>query len=99
MVINELCTNAVKYGALSSDAGGVEISSTVDPLRDQFRLRWTERGGPLVNRPKQRSFGTKLIEHSFVRQLGGEAQLSFAPSGVVCVLDIPMTSLKPETRS
>jgi two-component sensor histidine kinase len=45
--------------------------------------------------PTRRSFGSKLIEHSFVRQLQGEAQLTFAPSGVVCALDIPLASLKP----
>ena len=95
MVLNELCTNAVKYGALSVPDGRVEITATVDDSSKQFRLRWEERGGPSVKEPTRRSFGTRLIEHSFVRQLQGEAQLTFEPSGVVCVLDIPTASLKP----
>jgi two-component sensor histidine kinase len=45
--------------------------------------------------PTHRSFGTHLIEQSFVSQLRGKAKLSFQPSGVVCELDIPLASLKP----
>lgn len=95
MVLNELCTNAVKYGALSTAQGRVEITAIVDAPREQFQLRWAEKGGPIVQPPTRRSFGTKLIEQSFVRQLNGEAHLSFAPSGLVCVLDIPLVSIKP----
>lgn len=95
MVLNELCTNAVKYGALSNKAGGVEITADVNDLLNQVRLVWTERGGPRVETPTRRSFGTKLIEQSFVRQLNGEARLSYEPDGVVCVLDIPLASLVP----
>jgi two-component sensor histidine kinase len=95
MVLNELCTNAAKYGALSNAGGRVEITALLDESRTQFRLTWTEKGGPTVDAPTRRSFGTRLIEHSFVRQLNGEARLSFEPSGVVCVLDIPLASLRP----
>ncbi|MFZ3226920.1 MAG: sensor histidine kinase, partial [Xanthobacteraceae bacterium] len=95
MVLNELCTNAVKYGALSNATGRVEITSTIDDSQKLFRLKWAESGGPTVAIPTRRSFGSRLIEHSFVRQLQGEAQLTFEPSGVVCVLDIPLAALKP----
>ncbi len=95
MVLNELCTNAVKYGALSNASGRVEITAAVDDPQQQFRLTWTERDGPPVRAPTRRSFGTRLIEHSFVNQLKGQSQLTFEPSGVVCVLDIPLESLKP----
>ena len=95
MVLNELCTNATKYGALSNASGRVEIAATVDESRTQFRLSWTEREGPPVHPPTRRGFGTRLIEHSFVRQLQGEAHLTFQPSGVVCLLDIPLASLRP----
>ncbi len=94
MVLNELCTNAVKYGALSNATGRVEITSTVDDAQKLFRLKWAESGGPTVALPTHRSFGSRLIEHSFVRQLNGEAELRFEPSGVVCVLDIPLAALK-----
>ncbi len=96
MVLNELGTNAVKYGALSNADGRVEISAAVNMTGGNFRLRWVETGGPPVETPKRTSFGTRLIEHSFVSQLQGKAHLSFEPTGVVCVLDIPVASLKPQ---
>jgi two-component sensor histidine kinase len=95
MVLNELCTNATKYGALSNANGRVEISATVDEPRKRFRLRWAESGGPTVHLPTHRSFGAQLIEHSLVSQLQAEAQLTFDPSGVVFLLDIPLASLRP----
>jgi two-component sensor histidine kinase len=96
MVLNELCTNAVKYGALSNATGHVEITATVDESQNMFRLRWVESGGPTVAMPAHRSFGSRLIEHGFVRQLNGEAELKFEPSGVACALDIPLAALKPK---
>jgi two-component sensor histidine kinase len=76
--------------------GGVySISAAVDDAQKQFRLKWTESGGPPVRAPNHRSFGSRLIEHSFVSQLQGKANLAFEASGVVCTLDIPLASLKP----
>jgi two-component sensor histidine kinase len=99
IVLNELCTNAVKYGALSNATGRVAITSAIDSSQKLFRLKWAESGGPTVTTPTRRSFGSRLIEHSFVRQLHGEAQLTFEPSGVVCVLDIPLASLtRPQSN-
>jgi two-component sensor histidine kinase len=51
MAINELWTNAAKYGALSRPGGRVEITAETDELQNQFCLRWRERGGPLVRPP------------------------------------------------
>ena len=50
MILNELCTNAVKYGALSMvfTGGRVDITATVYDLAPQFLLRWGESGGPAV---------------------------------------------------
>jgi two-component sensor histidine kinase len=94
MVLNELCTNALKYGALSTPEGRVAITASVDDAQERFRLTWTESEGPIVRVPTRRSFGSRLIERSFVGQLQGEAKLTFEPSGVVCILDIPLASLK-----
>ena len=91
MVLHELCTNAVKYGALSNPTA---ITATVDDALKQFRLKWAESGGPAVRAPSHRSFGSRLIEHSFVSQLQGKANLAFEALGVVCTLDIPLASLK-----
>jgi two-component sensor histidine kinase len=95
MILNELCTNAVKYGALSNASGCVGISSAVDVLKERFVFKWVETGGPPVQIPTRQSFGTRLIEQGFVGELGGEAHLSYEPSGVVCKLDIPLVALIP----
>jgi two-component sensor histidine kinase len=94
MVLNELCTNAVKYGALSCAAGRVEINATLSAGHDRFVLTWTESGGPAVQKPTRRSFGSKLIEHAFVAQLEAQARLSFDPRGVVYELEVPLAALK-----
>jgi two-component sensor histidine kinase len=54
MVLNELSTNAVKYGALSNPTGRVQITALVDDARGQFRLKWAESGGPPVRPPSHR---------------------------------------------
>ena len=97
MILNELCTNAVKYGALSNASGCVAISAAIDASNKRFGFSWVEMGGPSVQIPTHQSFGTRLIEQGFVGELRGEAHLSFEPSGVVCHLDIPLASLLPAT--
>ena len=100
LVLNELCTNAVKYGSLSSPAGRVEIDASVDDDGEHFVLAWAEKNGPAVEKPKRRSFGATLIEHAFVAQLNGEARLDFEPAGVRYRLEVPMAVLlqaQPET--
>ncbi len=93
MILSELCTNAVKYGALSNANGCVAISAAIDVSKERFGFSWVETGGPSVQIPKHHSFGTRLIEQGFVGELRGEAHLSFEPSGVVCNLDIPLASV------
>ena len=95
MVIHELCTNAVKYGALSARAGHVSISWAVsqdDPKR--FKLRWKERGGPTVREPSRKSFGSRLVEQALPGQLHGEARLLFEPDGVSCEVNIPLSVMQ-----
>jgi two-component sensor histidine kinase len=48
MSLNELCTNAIKFGALSNETGRVNITSTVDETTQLFALTWAETGGPTV---------------------------------------------------
>jgi two-component sensor histidine kinase len=76
MVIHELCTNAVKHGALSVPDGCVSISWTA--VDGRFKLHWKESGGPLVEVPSRQSFGSRLIEQALPGQLSGEARLRFA---------------------
>ena len=87
--LNELCTNAVKYGALSNATGRIDITSTVDEETQLFTLRWTETGGPAVNAPTRHSFGTRLLG-ALATQLHGEVRLRYEPAGVEYQLSIPL---------
>jgi two-component sensor histidine kinase/CheY-like chemotaxis protein len=92
MTLNELCTNTTKFGALSTAAGRVDISWTIDDAKQRLRLTWTEKGGPPVQRPTRRSFGTRMME-SLGQQLNGQVQLTYDPSGFVYFLDVPLGSI------
>jgi two-component sensor histidine kinase len=93
MTFNELCTNTTKFGALSVPAGRVDISWTIDEPKQRLRLVWTERGGPAVQPPARRSFGTRMME-SLGHQLNGQVQLAYEPSGFVYSLDVPLSSIR-----
>ncbi|MBM2576036.1 GAF domain-containing protein [Jannaschia sp. Os4] len=81
LVIHEMMTNSCKYGALSVPEGRVEVS--LDREEDgALTIRWRDRFGPVVRAPTRRGFGTTLIERSIPYELKGEAELSFAPTGV-----------------
>ena len=99
LLLNELCTNAVKYGALSSPAGRVEIDASVDGGGGHFLLAWQELNGPAVKKPTRRSFGSTLIEHAFVAQLNGKARLDFDPAGVQYRLEVPLAVLRAQISS
>jgi two-component sensor histidine kinase len=93
MSLNELCTNAVKYGALSNSRGTIEITSTIDKAAKQFTLTWTEQGGPPVREPARRGFGSRLIGR-LAAELHGDVRVRYEPAGVVYKLDIPLTALR-----
>jgi len=88
MALHELATNAAKYGALSNQAGQVDVSWQVlgDRHTGRVRLKWNERGGPPVEKPRRKGFGSRLIERSVAHELG-EARIDYRPSGVVCVFE------------
>ena len=88
MAMHELGTNAVKYGALSKDAGRVDVSWSVNNGR--MRIEWRESGGPPVTPPERRGFGSRLVERGLAGEMGGTAQIAFDPAGVVCVIEAPM---------
>lgn len=93
MTLNELCTNTTKFGALSVPAGRVAISWTVDEDTRSLNLKWMETGGPIVNAPTRRSFGTRMME-SLGNQLSGQVQLAYHPSGFVYELVAPLSAFK-----
>ena len=87
LVLHELATNAVKYGALSCEAGRVVLGWTYDPSTEALRLTWAEAGGPAVSPPTRRGFGSRLIERAVRSDLQGRAEMTYDPSGLVCVMD------------
>jgi two-component sensor histidine kinase len=95
LTIHELCTNAIKYGALSNDSGTISIQwhlegSGHDPV---LLLVWTEQGGPAVQAPLKRGFGTRMIERALASDLKARVQISFEEQGVVCSLSAPVSSM------
>jgi two-component sensor histidine kinase len=91
MVLHELCTNAIKYGALSNEAGQVDIKWTLAPGPDGAQaalLRWTESNGPRVKSDSRKGFGTRLIR-SCESDLGPIA-LRHDPGGVSCELRVTL---------
>jgi two-component sensor histidine kinase len=92
MTMNELCTNTTKFGALSSPSGRVEIAWTIDATTQRLRLTWTESGGPVVEAPTRRSFGTRMMD-SLGQQLNGKVELEYRPTGFVYTLDVPLSAL------
>jgi two-component sensor histidine kinase len=92
MTLNELCTNTTKFGALSVPAGRVEIAWALDPKTQRLNVTWIERNGPAVRPPDRHSFGTRLVE-TLGKQLKGNVQLTYEPSGFVYAFDVPLASL------
>ncbi len=93
MSLNELCTNAVKYGALSVPTGRISIALSADENSDRFKLSWTETGGPIVQEPKRHGFGTRLINR-LADQLRGKVRLRYEPQGFAYGFDAPLSALR-----
>ncbi len=89
LALHELMTNALKYGALSSDAGEVVLvwSTAGEGTGRRLHIRWVEQGGPPVSPPPRRGFGSRLIERALAVEVDGPVVLDFAPRGVVCTID------------
>jgi PAS domain S-box-containing protein len=79
LAVHELATNASKYGALSTDSGHVDVDWRSDA--HSFAISWTERGGPPVQPPARRGFGSTVVEAMAKRTVGGEVAVDYAPSG------------------
>jgi len=92
MIFHELATNAAKYGALSSPGGRVFVDWSVANQADpRLHVIWRETGGPPVTVPKQRGFGSRLIERNIRHDLAGEAKLAYANDGLIAELSVPLS--------
>lgn len=89
LAINELATNAMKYGALSVPSGRVDVSWSVSAHGAAFELAWRERGGPAVVAPARTGFGSRLIKTMLAKDFGGTVELRYEPDGLICVLQAP----------
>ena len=91
MAVHELCTNAIKYGALSVPGGHVDLRWHAEDGR--FGLIWRERGGPAVTAPERKGFGSRMIERALAMQLSGTVTIDYQPLGVVCTIAAPLEAI------
>lgn len=87
IVLHELTTNAVKYGALSAINGHVEIRWALR-ADDRLLLTWTETGGPVITPPNRQGFGTYLMETLMKLDLGGDLRFDWRAKGLVCEIEL-----------
>jgi len=82
LAVHELCTNAFKYGALSTADGSVEISWKFDPDdQSRFDFEWSERGGPPVEAPARQGFGMRILKRGMELESGGRAEVAYDATG------------------
>jgi two-component sensor histidine kinase len=92
LVLHELATNSVKYGALSVESGTLDISGSL--TGDDVQIDWTEHGGPEAVAPKTSdSYGSKLISQTIERQLGGSMQYDWSGTGLIVTILIKAAQL------
>jgi PAS domain S-box-containing protein len=92
LALHELGSNAIKYGALSTETGRVDVRWTAD--RDGgFTLTWTEMNGPCVLAPSHRGFGHTLLEQVTGRELGGTVGIEFQPGGLRATIKADVIAL------
>ena len=101
LALHELATNASKYGALSVPTGRIEIGWTISDWAastKRFHMTWRESGGPAVQRPLRKGFGSTVIVATLSRTFTGEAELDYRPEGVRWEFTAPMGPLIAEFR-
>ncbi|QDA36164.1 histidine kinase (plasmid) [Paracoccus liaowanqingii] len=100
LALHELATNAAKYGALSTNAGRVEITwSLAGNPEPRLDLEWQEHGGPPVALPSSKGFGTKLIERGLANELDAVVSLEYPPAGFVLKMSAGMASLQERSEA
>lgn len=92
LTLHELATNAIKHGALSVESGSIEIEWRVED-DGTFQLRWEERGGPAVTKPKRSGFGRTMLEKVAAEDLKASVGLTFSPPGVCYRIEAPLDAV------
>jgi len=95
LIIHELATNAVKYGALSTRQGRVAIQCSIDGANGsgQFRFEWRESGGPPVSPPARKGFGSTILFEA-AKQFSQDVQAKFSPEGLTYQLRSLLTGIE-----
>ena len=94
LIVHELTTNAVKYGALSAPGGRISVAGAIEQAdtAPRFSLTWTETGGPPVAEPTRKGFGSRLLIDA-ARQFGMDVTVSYDPQGLRYVLRAPLGTI------
>lgn len=95
LAMHELLTNACKYGALSNEDGVVDLTWATRTDADgaeRFGLVWNESGGPRVEEPTRRGFGTRMLERSLAAYFRGQTAITYRPEGVQFRIDAPLAA-------
>ena len=91
LALHELVTNAVKYGAFANNEGRIELSWKVEPspAAAKLHINWTEEGGPPVEAPRHKGFGSRLLT-SLAAQSGAAYSCEYPSTGFRCELALPL---------
>jgi two-component sensor histidine kinase len=91
MALHELCTNAVKYGALRNPEGRVIIRWVT--AGTELVFRWEEQDGPAVVPPEKTGFGSQMMEKALTLETGGAVNVDYSPTGLKYALRAPLDRL------
>ena len=99
--LNELATNAAKYGALASPTGHITLTARVEAGEngDEFRLVWQEDGGPAVDTPAVTGFGTSMLSQAIEYQHEGSVKLDWRKEGLICRMTLPLAKAASSSDS
>jgi two-component sensor histidine kinase len=98
LIVHELRTNAVKYGALSSPSGRVTIDGLIEDANEkrQFRFRWSESGGPPVIEPARKGFGSAVLLET-AKRFGQAAAAAYRPEGLIYEFRVLLSAIQPSS--
>ena len=90
MTLHELCTNAIKYGALSAPGGTIDLSWALEGVDadESLSIDWRERGGPAVSEPQRIGFGTKMIQRGLAADPNGSVVIKYPRKGLTCEMSL-----------
>jgi two-component sensor histidine kinase len=99
LCLHELITNAIKYGALSTPEGHVEILWAVaEADAPEFTLDWLELGGPAVREPTRQGYGTRYVRSALKSLFGSAPDIVFAQEGFRCSVKGPLSRVAPNQK-